>query len=66
MSVTKVWVEEECTICGVCEDLCPEVFSVGDDTTEIIAGADFESNTDCIKEAADNCPVEIIKFEVEE
>ena len=65
MTVTKVWIEGECTICGVCEDLCPEVFSMGDETTSIIDGADLEANSDCIQEAADNCPVEIIKFETE-
>jgi ferredoxin len=66
MVVTKVWIEEDCTLCGVCEDLCPEVFSVGEETTTIIGGANFEENTDCIREAAENCPVEIIKFEKEE
>jgi ferredoxin len=66
MAITKVWVEDECTICGVCEDLCPEVFSMGEETTTIVEGADFETNDDCIREAADNCPVEIIKFEVED
>ena len=66
MSITKVWIEDECTICGVCEDLCPDVFDMGDETTTIIGGADFEANEDCIREAADNCPVEIIKIEVEE
>lgn len=65
MSVKKVWIDEECTLCGVCEDLCPDVFSMGDDTTTIIDGADLEENANCIKEAADNCPVEIIKFEEE-
>ena len=65
MSVTKVWIEDECTICGVCEDLCPDVFSMGDETTTIIEGADLGANTDCIKDAAENCPVEIIKYEEE-
>ena len=62
MSITKVWIEDECTLCGVCEDLCPEVFSMGDETTTVLDGADLEGNGDCIREAADNCPVEIIKF----
>ena len=65
MAITKVWVEEDCTLCGVCEDLCPDVFSMGEETTTVIAGADLEGNTDAIKEAAENCPVEIIKFEEE-
>ncbi len=63
MTISKVWIDDECTLCGVCEDLCPDVFSMGDETTTIIDGADLEENADCIREAADNCPVEIIKFE---
>jgi ferredoxin len=39
---------------------------MGEETTTIVEGADFETNDDCIREAADNCPVEIIKFEVED
>ena len=63
MAITKVWVEEDCTLCGVCEDLCPEVFVMGDETTTVVAGVDLEENGNCIRDAADNCPVEIIKFE---
>ena len=63
MTISKVWIDDECTLCGVCEDLCPDVFSMGDETTAIIEGADLEENADCIREAADNCPVEIIKCE---
>ncbi|MBP6610963.1 MAG: 4Fe-4S binding protein, partial [Paludibacter sp.] len=28
MAIAKVWVEEDCIACGVCEDLCPQVFFV--------------------------------------
>ena len=63
MTISKVWIDDECTLCGVCEDLCPDVFSMGDETTTVIEGADLEEYADCIREAADNCPVEIIKFE---
>ena len=63
MSVSKVWIDDECTLCGVCEDLCPEVFLMGDETTEVVAGADLAASTDCIIDAANNCPVEIIKYE---
>jgi ferredoxin len=63
MAVTKVWIEDGCTVCGVCSDLCPDVFVMGDETSSVIAGANLAANTDCIKDAATNCPVEIIKFE---
>ena len=30
MAVSKVWIEDGCTACGVCEEICPEVFEVQD------------------------------------
>lgn len=63
MAVKKVWIEEGCTVCGVCSDLAPEVFALGDEATTVIAGADLAANSDAIIDAARNCPVEIIKFE---
>jgi ferredoxin len=61
MAITKVWIEEGCTSCGVCEDLCPDVFEI-DDVAEVKADADFSANEDCIQESAEECPVEVIKF----
>jgi len=63
MAISKVWVEEECTLCGLCESICPDVFRLGDSISEVIEGADLAANEDCIKEAAESCPVEVIKFE---
>ena len=62
MAIKKVWIEEGCTVCGLCEELCPEVFEV-DDEAVVKDGADIENNEEGIKDAAENCPVEIIKFE---
>lgn len=61
MAITKVWIEEGCTACGMCEDTCPEVFKVKDEAT-IIEGVDYAKYEKKIKEAADNCPVDVIKF----
>lgn len=61
MAVTKVWIEEGCTACGVCEDICPEVFKVEDEAI-VIEGVNYSDYTDEIKEAADSCPVEVIKY----
>ncbi|HEY5999289.1 MAG TPA: ferredoxin [bacterium] len=63
MAVKKVWIEEGCTVCGVCADLAPEVFQLGDDSSTVIAGANLAANSDAIIDAARNCPVEIIKYE---
>ena len=59
----KVWIEEDCTLCGVCSATCPEVFEMGDDSAQVIQGADLGANEDCIREAAEDCPVEVIKYE---
>ena len=61
MAIKKVWVEEDCTACGLCEDICPEVFKLKDIATiiEDVYYADYEEK---IKEAAENCPVEVIKY----
>ena len=61
MAITKVWVEEGCTACGLCEDTCPEVFEI-DDYSEVKADAVIEGNEEDIMEAAESCPVEVIKF----
>ncbi len=62
MAIKKVWIEDGCTVCMLCEDTCPEVFEV-DDTARVKEGADFDANEDCIKESAEECPAEVIKYE---
>lgn len=62
MSVSKVWIEDGCTACGLCEELCPDVFEV-DEIASVISGVDFDEFEDCIEEASDNCPVEVIKYD---
>jgi ferredoxin len=61
MAIKKIWVEEDCTACGVCEGICPEVFLVKDIAT-VIEGVNYSDYELQIKEAADSCPVEVIKF----
>ena len=58
----KVWIEDGCTSCGLCEDTCPDVFEI-DDVSEVKEGANFVDFKDEIIEAAESCPVEVIKFE---
>ena len=64
MAITKVWIEDGCISCGLCEEMAEEVFEV-DDVSEVKEGADFGANEDEIKEAAEGCPVEVIQFEEE-
>ena len=44
MSISKVWIEEGCTLCGLCEDECPDVFELGDETAEVKEDADLSAN----------------------
>lgn len=61
MAITKVWIEEGCISCGSCEQICPEVFRL-EDVSTIIEGVNYADYEEGIKEAADNCPVEVIKY----
>ena len=58
----KVWVNPGCISCGSCEFLCPEVFKVIV-TSQVNKTADLENNAAAIKEAAEKCPVQVIKYE---
>ena len=62
MAIKKVWIEEGCTACGLCEDICPEVFKVEDIAT-VIEGVNYDDYEEQIKEAAESCPVEVIKYD---
>jgi ferredoxin len=61
MAIKKVWIEEGCTACGLCEDICPEVFKMEDIAT-VIEGVNYADYGETIKEAAESCPVEVIKY----
>lgn len=61
MSISKINISEGCTLCGLCEQICPEVFELGDDSAKVKAGADFNANEKSAREAADSCPVNVIE-----
>lgn len=62
-AVTKVWIDEGCITCDACENICPEVFSVQEDSCVIVDGVDASAFGDDIIEAAEACPVDVIMFE---
>lgn len=52
----------ECVGCGLCEHMCPEVFSLANsDIAKVLSNADL--NSEGIKTAAEECPVSAITVE---
>ncbi len=67
LEVSKVWIDEGCIVCDLCESIVPTVFDVQDETCVIRpdaqASASTQPLTPGILEAAEDCPVDVIKFE---
>ena len=61
MAIDKVWIEDGCTACGLCSDICPEVF-VLEDVAKVTEGVVYSDYEEMIREAAESCPVEVIKY----
>ncbi len=57
----KVKINDGCIACGACESICDAVFKVEDVAT--VNEAAVDANEDCVKEAADSCPVSVIEVE---
>jgi ferredoxin len=61
---------EKCIGCGSCQALCPKYFKLIEDGKSHLIGSKKNSKNeelevekvDCIKEAAEACPVQIIKI----
>ncbi len=68
--IRRVWIEEGCISCNICEDTCPQVFYVepGESSVtrkghaKLLGDAQIQED---VQEAADSCPVEVIQVEKE-
>ena len=56
-----VKVNDACIGCGACESICDAVFSV--DGVAQVDEAAVADNMDCVKEAAEACPVSAIEVD---
>lgn len=58
-----LWIADGCIVCRLCEDTCPEVFDVQEATCVIrpAASRHAQSKADLIRQAAAECPVEVIR-----
>lgn len=52
-----------CIGCGLCAETCPEVFRMNDDGKAEVYAQPEDTSKDAVKEAAENCPVAVIKAE---
>jgi ferredoxin len=59
----NVRIEDSCTTCGLCVDMCPEVFEMGDALAEVISNPVPVELEATVQQAADECPVEAIVVE---
>lgn len=57
----NVKIEDGCIACGACESICDAVFTVED--IAVVNQTAVADNIDCVKEAADACPVGVIVIE---
>ena len=57
----NVTVNDSCIGCGACESICDAVFSIEDKA--VVNAASVADNIDCVKEAADACPVGAISID---
>ncbi|MDH7601061.1 MAG: ferredoxin [Armatimonadota bacterium] len=59
----KATITDDCTLCGLCEDTCPEVFTMGDEKAQVKVNPIPPELEDKAKEAAEQCPVQAIVLE---
>jgi ferredoxin len=53
---------DECIGCGLCEQLCPDVFEMGDDGLAHVKSDAKCAAAGCCQEAADSCPTSAISL----
>lgn len=56
-------VNEDCIGCGLCNSICPEVFSMTDEGFATACSDISEKQYESVQEAADSCPVSAIEVE---
>jgi ferredoxin len=59
----KVRITEDCTACGLCVDICPDVFEMGEEFAQVKKDCDLDKHKNLVNQAAEECPVSAIIVE---
>jgi ferredoxin len=59
----KARITEDCISCGLCVDICPDVFEMGEDSAQVKVDKIPEEFEKAARQAADECPVSAIVIE---
>ena len=62
VKIMKAYVNEECILCGICADMCPEIFELGDERAEVLLEEIPMEHEECCREAADDCSTDAIEI----
>lgn len=60
--IKKVSIEPGCVSCGSCQAICQQVFKL-ERGAQVIAAVDVKKYEALVREAAELCPVQVIKIE---
>ena len=52
-----------CTGCGLCPQICPEVFKLEGDVAEVLVATVPKESQDACRDAVESCPVSAITLE---
>ena len=58
----EAYVNEECIFCGLCADLCPDIFQLADEIAVVTVKEIPAELQECCREAAEECPTEAIEI----
>lgn len=59
----KATVTDACIACGVCADICPDVFEMAGDRAKVIVEEAPTGTENACREAAESCPVDAIELD---
>ncbi|MGI6295465.1 MAG: ferredoxin [Armatimonadota bacterium] len=60
----KVSIKDDCISCGLCAEICPDVFEMPDDGIAVVkVDVVPDGLEDQVQEACDSCPTESIVIE---